>query len=81
MKKQKKETTKSSKSNLMKTSQIISLMLTTAALGGSVGYYILHKEDLPFSKSDTDCMGSVAALPLVNVTTGMGMTTAIAECD
>lgn len=56
-------------------------MLTTAALGGSVGYYILHKEDLPFSKSDTDCMGSVAALPLVNVTTGMGMTTAIAECD
>ena len=65
----------------MKTSLIISLMLITAALGGSVGYYILQKEDLPFSKSDTDCMGSLATLPLVNVTTGMGMTAALAECE
>ena len=65
----------------MKTSLIISLMLITAALGGSLGYYILQKEDLPFSKSDTDCMGSLATLPLVNVTTGMGMTAAIAECE
>jgi len=65
----------------MKTSLIISLMLITAALGGSLGYYILQKEDLPFSKSDTDCMGSLATLPLVNVTTGMGMTAALAECE
>ena len=65
----------------MKTSLIISLMLITAALGGSLGYYILQKEDLPFSKSDTNCVGSLATLPLVNVTTGMGMTAAIAECD
>ena len=65
----------------MKTSLIISLMLITAALGGSLGYYILQKEDLPFSKSDTDCMGSLATLPLVNVTTGLGMTAAIAECE
>ena len=65
----------------MKTSLIISLMLITAALGGSLGYYILQKEDLPFSKSDTDCMGSLAILPLVNVTTGMGMTAALAECE
>ena len=65
----------------MKTSLIISLMLITAALGGSLGYYILQKEDLPVSKSDTNCVGSLATLPLVNVTTGMGMTTAIAECD
>ena len=65
----------------MKMSLIISLMLITAALGGSVGYYILQKEDLPFSKSDTDCMGSLATLPLVNVTTGMGMTAALAECE
>ena len=63
----------------MKTSLIISLMLITAALGGSLGYYILQKEDLPFSKSGTDCMGSLATLPLVNVTTGMGMTAALAE--
>ena len=65
----------------MKTSLIISLMLITAALDGSLGYYILQKEDLPFSKSDTDCMGSLATLPLVNVTTGMGMTTAVADFD
>ena len=65
----------------MKTSLIISLMLITAALGGSLGYYILQKEDLPFSKSDTNCVGSLATLPLVNVTTGMGMTAALAECE
>ena len=56
-------------------------MLITAALGGSLGYYILQKEDLPFSKSDTDCMGSLATLALVNVTKGMGMTAALAECE
>ena len=65
----------------MKTSLIISLMLITAALGGSLGYYILQKEDLPFSKSDTNCVGSLATLPLVKVTTGMGMTAALAECE
>ena len=56
-------------------------MLITAALGGSLGYYILQKEDLPVSKSDTNCVGSLATLPLVNVTTGMGMTAALAECE
>ena len=65
----------------MKTSLIISLMLITAALGGSLGYFILQKEDLPVSKSDTNCVGSLATLPLVNVTTGMGMTAALAECE
>ena len=65
----------------MKTSLIISLMLITAALGGSLGYYILQKEDLPVSKSDINCVGSLATLPLVNVTTGMGMTAALAECE
>ena len=65
----------------MKTSLIISLTLITAALGGSLGYYILQKEDPPVSKSDTNCVGSLATLPLVNVTTGMGMTAALAECE
>ena len=65
----------------MKTSLIISLMLITAALGGSLGYYILQKEDLPVSKSDTNCVGSLATLPLVDVTRGMGMTAALAECE
>ena len=65
----------------MKTSLIISLMLITAALGGSLGYYILQKEYLPLSKSDPNCVGSLATLPLVNVTTGMGMTAALAECE
>ena len=32
-------------------------------------------------KREAECVAAATALPLVNTTTGMGMTVAIAECD
>ena len=32
-------------------------------------------------QQEVGCIAAVAALPLVNTTTGMGMSVAVAECD
>ena len=65
----------------MSINQIITLAVIIAALGGSMAYYIMQVPDKPIAKGDADCTAVAAALPLVNVTTGMGMTAAIAECE
>jgi hypothetical protein len=52
-----------------------------AALGGSMTFYMMQAPDKPIAKGDADCTAAAAALPLVNITTGMGMTAAIAECE
>ena len=51
------------------------------ALGGSMVYHMMQAPDKPIAKGEVNCMAAAAALPLVNVTTGMGMTAAIAECE
>ena len=65
----------------MSTSQIIILVVIIAALGGSITYYMMQAPDKPIAKGDANCTAAAASLPLVNVTTGMGMTAAIAECE
>ena len=65
----------------MSTSQIIILVVIIAALGGSITYYMMQAPDKPIAKGDANCTSAAAALPLVNITTGMGMTAAIAECE
>ena len=65
----------------MSTSQVIILAVIIAALGGAMTFYMMQAPDKPIAKGDADCTAAVAALPLVNVTTGMGMTAAIAECE
>ena len=65
----------------MNTSQVITLVVIIAALGGSITFYMMQAPDKPIEKGDADCTAAAAALPLVNVTTGMGITGAIAECD
>ena len=65
----------------MNTSQVISLVVIIAALGGSMTFYMMQAPDKPIEKGDADCTAAAAALPLVNVTTGMGITGAIAECE
>ena len=65
----------------MSTSQVITLVVIIAALGGSMAYYMMQAPDTPIAKGEVNCSAVAAALPLVNVTTGMGMTTAIAECE
>ena len=46
-----------------------------------MAYYMMQAPDKPIAKGEVNCMAVAAALPLVNVTTGMGMTAAIAECE
>ena len=65
----------------MNISQVITLVVIIAALGGSMSYYMMQARDKPIAKGDADCTAAAASLPLVNVTTGMGMTAAIAECE
>ena len=65
----------------MSISQVITLVVIIAALGGSMAYYMMQAPDKPLAKGDADCTAAAAALPLVNITTGIGMTAAIAECE
>jgi hypothetical protein len=65
----------------MSISQVITLVVIIAALGGSMAYYMVQAPDKPIAKGDADCTAAAAALPLVNITTGIGMTAAIAECE
>ena len=65
----------------MSISQVITLVVIIAALGGSMAYYMMQAPDKPIAKGDADCKAAAAALPLVNITTGIGMTAAIAECE
>jgi hypothetical protein len=66
----------------MNTSQIITLVVIIAALGGSMAYYNLKAPyDKPLIRGEVECTAAAASLPLVNVATGMGMAAAIAECE
>ena len=65
----------------MSISQVITLVVIIAALVGSITFYMMQAPDKPIEKGDADCTAAAAALPLVNVTTGMGITGAIAECE
>ena len=65
----------------MSTSQVIILAVIIAALGGSMTFYMMQAPDKPIAKGDADCVAAAAALSLVNITTGRGMTAAIAECE
>ena len=66
----------------MNTSQIITLVVIIAALGGYMAYYNLKApDDKPLIRGEVECTAAAASLPLVNVATGMGMAAAIAECE
>ena len=65
----------------MSTSQVITLVVIIVALGGSMTFYMMQAPDKPIAKGDADCVAAAAALSLVNITTGRGMTAAIAECE
>ena len=48
-------------------------------LGGGMFYFMMQPKTTV--QRETECVAAATALPLVNTTTGMGMTAAIAECD
>ena len=63
----------------MTASQIVGLIVFIAAIAGGMAFYLTNP-NLAEPK-EVSCDGAVAALPLVNTTTGMGMSVAIEECD
>ena len=63
----------------MSTSQIVLLVVFTVVIGGGMFYFIMQPNTMV--QREAECVAAGAALPLVNTTTGMGMTAAIAECD
>ena len=63
----------------MSTSQIVSLVMVITILGGGMFYFMMQPNTIV--QREAECVAAATALPLVNTTTGMGMTAAIAECD
>ena len=63
----------------MSASQIISLVTVITILGGGMFYFMMQPKTTV--QRETECVAAATGLPLVNTTTGMGMTAAIAECD
>ena len=48
-------------------------------LGGGMFYFMMQPKTTV--QREAECVSAATALPLVDTTTGMGMTAAIAECD
>ena len=63
----------------MSTSQIVSLVMVITILGGGMFYFMMQPKTT--FQREAECVAAATALPLVNTSTGMGMTAAIAECD
>ena len=57
---------------------MMSLVLIIA-LGVSMLYYMFQYS--PITQSGKECVETSMVLPLVNTTTGMGITAAISECE
>ena len=63
----------------MSTSQIVSLVMVITILGGGMFYFMMQPKTIV--QREAEGVAAATALPLVNTTTGMGMTAAIAECE
>ena len=63
----------------MSTSQIASLILVIVIISGGMFYFMMRPKTT--AERDSECVVAATALPLVNTTTGIAMTAAIAECD
>ena len=63
----------------MSTSQIVSLVTVITIIAGGMFYFMVQPKTTV--QREAECVAAGAALPLVNTTTGMGMTAAIAECE
>ena len=55
-------------------------MICIVAGIAAFGFYFFVSPSTTQTKTD-DCVAAATSIPLVNITTGMGMTAAIAECE
>ena len=56
-------------------------MICLVAGMAAFGFYFYATPSTTQTKKTGDCLAAATSIPLVNTTTGMGMTTAIAECE
>ena len=63
----------------MNNSLAVTMMCLVAGIA-AFGFYFYASPSTTETQTD-DCVAAVTSIPLVNSTTGMGMTTAIAECE
>ena len=63
----------------MSTSQIASLAVFIVIISGGMFYFMMQPKATV--QREAECVAAATALPLVNSTTGMGMTAAVAKCD
>ncbi len=63
----------------MSGTQTIVLTLAVIIFGGGSLFYFLQANQKVASKAD--CRAAVTTIPLVNTTTGMGMSAAVAESE
>ena len=63
----------------MSTSQIALLVVFTVVIVGGMFYFMMQPKTMV--QREAECVAAATALPLVNTTTGLGMTAAIAECE
>ena len=68
-----------SKVRQMSVNQTIVLTLAVLIFGGGSLFYFLQPNQKVESKAD--CRAAATTIPVVNTTTGMGMSAAVAECE
>ena len=56
-------------------------MICLVAGIAAFGFYFFVSPDTTQTQKTNDCVAAATSIPLVNTTTGMGMTAAIAECE
>ena len=56
-------------------------MICLVAGMAAFGFYFYASPSTTQTKKTDDCVAAATSIPLVNTTTGMGMTAAIAECE
>ena len=56
-------------------------MICLVAGIAAFGFYFYATPSTTQTKKTDDCLAAATSIPLVNTTTGMGMTAAIAECE
>ena len=55
-------------------------MICLVAVIAAFGFYFYATPSTTQTNAD-DCVAAATSIPLVNTTTGMGMTAAVAECE
>ena len=68
-----------SKGTEMNTTQTLAFVTVMAVFVGVSLFFVMQPKSP--QQQNAECLSAATAMPLINTTTGVGMTAAIAECD